>query len=219
MKHEPPVDLHGSVLYHCGPVVMKDGDSWHDHSRRADDEHPRGAVPGRHHQALRRARGDRQGRHGAEDAGGAEGARRGLPERHRRRGAVLRALHRRSDWTSICWSSALPRRCGICASTTSRRSSRWTRTATACTRTSSIRPLRYWSGWRSRCLRNRSWFRTAKTPRAPRNAEDFLFSSPLLASLASWRFIPASEARRGGEAGDAAALGDGAALDLAGCPP
>jgi fumarate hydratase class I len=24
MKHEPPVDLHGSVLYHCGPVVVKD---------------------------------------------------------------------------------------------------------------------------------------------------------------------------------------------------
>jgi fumarate hydratase class I len=23
MKHEPPVDLNGSVLYHCGPVVMK----------------------------------------------------------------------------------------------------------------------------------------------------------------------------------------------------
>jgi fumarate hydratase class I len=23
MKHEPPVDLHGSVLYHCGPVVMR----------------------------------------------------------------------------------------------------------------------------------------------------------------------------------------------------
>jgi fumarate hydratase class I len=23
MKHEPPVDLRGSVLYHCGPVVMK----------------------------------------------------------------------------------------------------------------------------------------------------------------------------------------------------
>src|SRR5258706_5903477 len=28
MKHEPPVDLRGSVLYHCGPVVVKDGDSW-----------------------------------------------------------------------------------------------------------------------------------------------------------------------------------------------
>ena len=26
MKHEPPVDLRGSVLYHCGPVVVKDKD-------------------------------------------------------------------------------------------------------------------------------------------------------------------------------------------------
>ena len=28
MKHAPPVDLAGGVLYHCGPVVVKDGDSW-----------------------------------------------------------------------------------------------------------------------------------------------------------------------------------------------
>jgi fumarate hydratase class I len=28
MKHEPPVDLRGSVLYHCGPVAVKDGDQW-----------------------------------------------------------------------------------------------------------------------------------------------------------------------------------------------
>ena len=28
MKHEPPVDLRGSVLYHCGPVVAKEGDLW-----------------------------------------------------------------------------------------------------------------------------------------------------------------------------------------------
>jgi fumarate hydratase class I len=28
MKHEPPVDLSGSVLYHCGPVVAKDGGGW-----------------------------------------------------------------------------------------------------------------------------------------------------------------------------------------------
>src|SRR5204863_9301293 len=28
MKHEPPVDLRGSVLYHCGPVVAKEGDRW-----------------------------------------------------------------------------------------------------------------------------------------------------------------------------------------------
>lgn len=28
MKHEPPVDLRGHVIYHCGPVVLKDGDGW-----------------------------------------------------------------------------------------------------------------------------------------------------------------------------------------------
>ena len=28
MKHEPPVDLHGAVLYHCGPVMLKSGDEW-----------------------------------------------------------------------------------------------------------------------------------------------------------------------------------------------
>jgi fumarate hydratase class I len=28
MKHEPPVDLRGAVLYHCGPVVVKEGDRW-----------------------------------------------------------------------------------------------------------------------------------------------------------------------------------------------
>jgi fumarate hydratase class I len=28
MKNPPPVDLNGAVLYHCGPVMMKDGDKW-----------------------------------------------------------------------------------------------------------------------------------------------------------------------------------------------
>jgi fumarate hydratase class I len=28
MKHEPPVDLRGAVLYHCGPVSVKEGDGW-----------------------------------------------------------------------------------------------------------------------------------------------------------------------------------------------
>ena len=28
MKHEPPVDMRGGVLYHCGPVVMKEGEGW-----------------------------------------------------------------------------------------------------------------------------------------------------------------------------------------------
>jgi fumarate hydratase class I len=28
MKHDPPVDLRGAALYHCGPVVVKEGDGW-----------------------------------------------------------------------------------------------------------------------------------------------------------------------------------------------
>jgi fumarate hydratase class I len=28
MKHQPPVNLHGAVLYHCGPVMLKHGDQW-----------------------------------------------------------------------------------------------------------------------------------------------------------------------------------------------
>ena len=28
MKHEPEVDLRGSVLYHCGPVMLKEGETW-----------------------------------------------------------------------------------------------------------------------------------------------------------------------------------------------
>ena len=28
MKNEPPVDLRGSVLYHCGPVAVKEGGGW-----------------------------------------------------------------------------------------------------------------------------------------------------------------------------------------------
>jgi fumarate hydratase class I len=28
MKNTPPVDMRGSILYHCGPVMLKQGDSW-----------------------------------------------------------------------------------------------------------------------------------------------------------------------------------------------
>ena len=28
MKNPPPVDMHGSILYHCGPVMLKQGDGW-----------------------------------------------------------------------------------------------------------------------------------------------------------------------------------------------
>jgi fumarate hydratase, class I len=28
MKNKPPVDLHGAVLYHCGPVMLQEGGQW-----------------------------------------------------------------------------------------------------------------------------------------------------------------------------------------------
>jgi fumarate hydratase class I len=28
MKNAPPVDMNGSVLYHCGPVMLKQGEHW-----------------------------------------------------------------------------------------------------------------------------------------------------------------------------------------------
>ncbi|MGI8989795.1 MAG: fumarate hydratase [Bryobacteraceae bacterium] len=28
MKNPPPVDLRGAILYHCGPVMLKEGDGW-----------------------------------------------------------------------------------------------------------------------------------------------------------------------------------------------
>jgi fumarate hydratase class I len=28
MKNPPPVDLHGAVLYHCGPVMLQEGGRW-----------------------------------------------------------------------------------------------------------------------------------------------------------------------------------------------
>ena len=28
MKNAPPVDLHGAILYHCGPVMLKQGEGW-----------------------------------------------------------------------------------------------------------------------------------------------------------------------------------------------
>lgn len=28
MKHDPPVDLNGQIIYHCGPVMLKQGNEW-----------------------------------------------------------------------------------------------------------------------------------------------------------------------------------------------
>ena len=89
MKNPPPVDLNGAVLYHCGPVMLKEGGRWTGESRRPHHQQPGRALRSGCDPALRRARGNRQRRHGRENPGRAEGVRRRLPERHRRRRAIL----------------------------------------------------------------------------------------------------------------------------------
>ena len=72
MKHEPPVDLNGSVLYHCGPVVKKDGEGW-----TVTAAGPTTSIREEPYQAeIIRRYGVRavvgKGRHGREDAAGAK---------------------------------------------------------------------------------------------------------------------------------------------------
>ena len=52
MKNPPPVDLHGAVLYHCGPVMLKQGETLDGQGRRPHHQHSRRAVSGRSHQAT-----------------------------------------------------------------------------------------------------------------------------------------------------------------------
>ena len=90
MKNAPPVDLNGAVLYHCGPVMLKEGDRW---SVKAAG--PTTSIREEPYQAdviqrygVRAVIG--KGRDGPEDPGRTEGVRRRLSERHRRRRAILR---------------------------------------------------------------------------------------------------------------------------------
>ena len=101
MKNAPPVDLNGAALYHCGPVMLKEGERLDGESSRSDHQYPRRAVSGRCDPTLRCTSGHRQGWHGSEDACGAEGVRRSLSERHRRCSAVLCANGGARCWASI----------------------------------------------------------------------------------------------------------------------
>ena len=88
MKNPPPVDLHGAVLYHCGPVMLKEGDEW-----TVKAAGPTTSIREEPYQAdvirrVWRARGDRQRRHGGKTLAALR-MRRGVPERHRRGGAIL----------------------------------------------------------------------------------------------------------------------------------
>jgi fumarate hydratase class I len=65
MENDAPIDINGGILYHCGPVMLKDDDGdMACQGGRPDDFHPRGALPGPRHQEIRYPRRDRERRHG-----------------------------------------------------------------------------------------------------------------------------------------------------------
>ena len=135
MKNAPPVDLAGSVLYHCGPVVVKDGDGW-----RVTAAGPTTSIREEPYQAEIIKRYG----YGSSSARVAWEPRRwpGCRPQVRStstRSVVLRSSTRDASSASpACrsWSSARPKPCGISTSAIFPPSSPWTRTGRACTRTS-----------------------------------------------------------------------------------
>ena len=68
-KLPPGVKFKDGILYHCGPVVMKDEQgNWKVHRRRPDHFHPRRTVSMAGDSRFRFARRDRQRRHGRQNA-------------------------------------------------------------------------------------------------------------------------------------------------------
>ena len=91
MKNPPPVDLEGAVLYHCGPVMLKEGDEW-----QVKAAGPTTSIREEpyEHEVLRRYGVKAvigKGGMGPKTLAALQGVRRGVPERHRRGGAILRA--------------------------------------------------------------------------------------------------------------------------------
>ena len=115
MKNPPPVDLRGAVLYHCGPVMLKQGDQWTVKAAgptTSSREEPYQADIIRNY-GVRAVIG--KGGMGKKTLAALKECRRGVPERHRRRGAILRARRSSRCWASICWSSAFRKPCGTSA--------------------------------------------------------------------------------------------------------
>ena len=136
MNHDPPVDLRGAALYHCGPVVKKDGDGWTvtaaGPTTSIREEPYQGDIIRRYGVRAVIGKGGMGGKTLAAMketgavylnaiGGAAQFYARTIDARGRR--VAARVRHAGSD--------VAPAGHGL-----SRRSSRWTRTATACTRTS-----------------------------------------------------------------------------------
>ena len=114
MKNPPPVDLHGAVLYHCGPVVLKEGERW-----TVKAAGPTTSIREEPYQAdIIKRYGVRavigKGGMGAKTLAALKEYGAVYLNAHRRRGAVSTRARSRRCSACTCWSSACRKRCGIC---------------------------------------------------------------------------------------------------------
>ena len=88
MKNPPPVDLNGAVLYHCGPVMLQEGEKWTvkaaGPTTSIREEPYQADVIGKY--GVRAVIG--KGGMGAKTLAALKETWRGLPERDRRSGAI-----------------------------------------------------------------------------------------------------------------------------------
>ena len=143
MKNPPPVDLHGAVLYHCGPVMLKEGEQW-----KVKAAGPTTSIREEPYQA------DVIRRYGVRAVIGKGGMGAKTLAALKEFGAVyLNAIGGAAQYYARTIEKVLgvhllefgiPKPCGICASGTSPPSSPWTPTATACTPTWKRRRARNW---------------------------------------------------------------------------
>ena len=92
------VDLRGAIIYHCGPVVAKDGNGW-----RVTAAGPTTSIREEPYQGdiikrfgVRAVIG--KGGMGGQTLAALPGVGSGLPQRYRWRGSVLRANHQERRW-------------------------------------------------------------------------------------------------------------------------
>ena len=144
MKHEPPVDLRGGVLYHCGPVVAKDADGgW-----RVTAAGPTTSIREEPYQA------DILERYGVRVVIGKGGmGAKTLAGLQESGGVYLNAVGGAAQFYARCINRVdgvsllefgTPKRCGSSTSPIFPRLSPWTRMATVCTKTSSRRRRSDW---------------------------------------------------------------------------
>ena len=116
IDHDSPVDLNGARH-----LPLRSGHA-EGRGRASGTSRRPGRRPASARSRIRRTSSSKfgiravigKGGMGAEDAGGAERARRRLSECHRRRGAILRRVHQEGGRRPLHGSSAFRKRCGIC---------------------------------------------------------------------------------------------------------